>query len=110
MPASLAKAEPAREAAIADDLLVRIYTLANRMERLLDKAEAANQYRDAAALAREVRSNLELVAKLRGDATPLRDLPPCIRHLPLNIAQFVHAWPSRLVAPHRFRCSCMGYP
>ncbi len=67
LPASLAKSETARDAAIADDLLVRIYTLANRMERLLDKAEATGQLRDAAALSREVRSNLELLAKLRGE-------------------------------------------
>jgi hypothetical protein len=67
VPATLAKAQEAREVARADDLLAGVRALQTRTLAILNAAEASEQHRTALSAIREARSNLELLAKLLGE-------------------------------------------
>lgn len=67
LPATLAKAADAAEAARADDLLGEALRLQQRLERIADKAETAGHWPSAIAALSAVRGYLELRAKLRGE-------------------------------------------
>ena len=67
LPAALAKAQEAGEAAHADDLLRQVKAIQSKTLSLLLKAEAAGELRTALAAIREARGNLELLAKLSGE-------------------------------------------
>jgi len=67
VPATLAKAADAAEAARADDLLGEALRLQRRLERIADKAETAEHWPSAIAALSAVRGYLELRAKLRGE-------------------------------------------
>ena len=72
LPAALLKAKDAEEVAQADVLLRQVGELRDRALAILDKAEAAAEYRDALAAIREARGCLELLGKLAGQ---LQDAP-----------------------------------
>ena len=67
LPAALVKAQEAQEVAEADDLLSQVRTLQTRAFAILDKAEEAGELRIALGAIRELRGNLELLAKLLGE-------------------------------------------
>jgi hypothetical protein len=67
LPASLVAARQAKEIASADNLLSNVCKLQRRAERILRKAESAGDHRTALAAIREVRSTIELLAKLLGE-------------------------------------------
>ena len=67
LPATLAKAADAAEAARADDLLGEALRLQRRLERIADRAETAGHWPSAIAALSAVRGYLELRAKLRGE-------------------------------------------
>ncbi len=67
LPASLAKAEEAKETALADDLLGQVKQLRNKAISILLKAEAAGDYRTALMGIREARGCLELLAEMEGE-------------------------------------------
>lgn len=67
VPATLAKAQEAQEAARADDLLAGVRDLQARTLAILEAAEEESQHRIALAAIREARSNQELLAKLLGE-------------------------------------------
>ncbi len=72
LPASLVKAQEAKEAADADALLARVVDYQNRAIAILEKAEAVDDFRSAISALREARGCTELLAKLAGQ---LRDAP-----------------------------------
>ncbi len=72
LPATLAKAHEAGEAARGDDLLADVRDLQDRTLTILQRAEDAKEHRTALSAIREARSNLELLARLLGD---LHDRP-----------------------------------
>lgn len=104
LPAALADAETAQRVARADTLIVRVDRLSSRMERLLDKAEAGDRFADAAALSREVRGCVELLAKLSGQ---LRDGPtiyinsPQVQIYTTALLQALAPWPEARIAAAR---------
>lgn len=63
----IAKAEQAREIAQADNLLGEIVALQRRTVSIADQAEASGDLRVAVSALREVRANLELLARLAGE-------------------------------------------
>ena len=67
LPASLVAAKEAKEVASADTLLANVCKLQRRAERILRKAERAGDHRTALAAIREVRSTIELLARLLGE-------------------------------------------
>jgi hypothetical protein len=67
LPAKLVVAQAAEEVAQADILLDQVRDLQARAHRILDKAESAGDLRAALGAIREVRGNLELLAKLLGE-------------------------------------------
>jgi hypothetical protein len=67
LPAKLVMAQAAEEVAQADDLLQQVRDLQGRALAILGKAEAAGDLRTALGAIREVRGNLELLAKLLGE-------------------------------------------
>ena len=67
LPAKLAMAQAAEEAAEADTLLDQVKGLQGRAYALLDKAEEAGELKTALSAIREARGNLELLAKLLGE-------------------------------------------
>ncbi len=67
LPEELVKAQEAEEVARADRLLGEIIGLKGRALGILDKAEAAREYRPAVAAIREARGCIELLAKLAGE-------------------------------------------
>jgi hypothetical protein len=67
LPAKLVMAQTAEEVAQADDLLQQVRDLQGRALAILGKAEAAGDLRTALGAIREVRGNLELLAKLLGE-------------------------------------------
>ncbi len=67
LPATLAKAEEAKEVSRADDLLNQVRALQNKTLNLLLKAESAGDLRTALQGVREARGNVELLAKLSGE-------------------------------------------
>ncbi len=76
LPATLAKAEAAKEISRADDLLAQVEQLKRKAIALLLKAEAAGDYRTALAGVREARACLELLLEVEGeiDRTPVVNL------------------------------------
>ena len=72
LPATLAKAHEADEAARGDDLLADVRDLRDRTLTILRGAEDAKEHRTALSAIREARSNLELLARLLGE---LNDRP-----------------------------------
>jgi hypothetical protein len=67
LPAKLVMAQAAEEMVQADSLLDQIRDLQARARRILDKAESAGDLRTALGAIREVRGNLELLARLLGE-------------------------------------------
>ncbi len=67
LPATLTRAQEARTAAQADDLLAQVKSLQSRALAILDRAESAGDLRTAIMAIREARGNLELLAKLLGE-------------------------------------------
>ena len=67
LPAKLVMARAAEEVAQADSLLDQVRDLQARAHRILDKAEGAGDLRVALGAIREVRGNLELLARLLGE-------------------------------------------
>jgi hypothetical protein len=67
LPATLAKAEEAKETALADDLLGQVKQLRNKAISILLKAEASGDYRTALMGIREARGCLELLAEMEGE-------------------------------------------
>ena len=72
LPASLVRAQRAREAAQADELLAQVLDLRDRAEAILDAAEEDENWPAATGAIREMRACLELLGKLAGQ---LRDVP-----------------------------------
>jgi hypothetical protein len=64
LPAALARAQGAKQAAQADNLFGQVRDLQVRALGILDRAEASNELRTALGAIREARGNLELLAKL----------------------------------------------
>ena len=67
LPATLAKAHGAGEAARGDDLLEQVGDLQRRALAILELAERTGELRTALSAIREARGNLELLAKLLGE-------------------------------------------
>ena len=72
LPASLLKAQAAREAADADALLAQVVDLRDKALGILEKAEASEDLRAAVSAIREARGCVELLARLAGE---LKDAP-----------------------------------
>jgi hypothetical protein len=70
IPKTLALAKQAETVAEAGTLLSRVERLAARMDSIAEKAENDEDWRGAAAAARELRGCLELLAKLNGELQP----------------------------------------
>ena len=66
LPASLIEAHEAQAIAYSDDLLAQMHSLQQRTLQILTTAESARTYGLALAAIREVRGNVELIAKLQG--------------------------------------------
>lgn len=67
IPASLSTAREARQVAQADTLLGQVQALRERALGLLERAERGDDIRSAVAAIREVRSCVELMAKVAGE-------------------------------------------
>ncbi len=67
LPAKLAQAHAAKEAALADDLLAQVKALRNKAIRILQTAEAAGDLRVALLGIREARACVELLAEMEGE-------------------------------------------
>ncbi len=67
LPPTLAKAEAAKETALADDLLGQVKALRNKAIGILTKAEAAGDLRTALLGIREARSCVELLLEVEGE-------------------------------------------
>ena len=78
LPATLVKAQEAREVARADDLLDEVRSLQARALTILDRAERVGDLRTALGAIREARGNLELLAKLVGQ---IDERPQVLLHL-----------------------------
>jgi hypothetical protein len=72
LPPSLLKAQAAREAADADNLLAQVVDLRDKALSILQKAEASEDLRNATGAIREARACVELLGKLAGQ---LKDAP-----------------------------------
>jgi hypothetical protein len=66
LPATLAVAREAEQAASADDLLSQVRDLQGRAFAILDRAEGTGDLRTALGAIREARGNLELLTRLLG--------------------------------------------
>jgi hypothetical protein len=66
IPAKLAQAQDAKEIADADDLLVQLRGLRNKLVKILLAAEKSGDLKVALLGIREARACLELLAKLQG--------------------------------------------
>jgi transposase-like protein len=66
LPAELAKSQQAAEVARADDLLEQMRQLQQTTRDILNRAHLENEQRIALTAVREVRGNMELLAKLMG--------------------------------------------
>lgn len=66
LPAKLAKAKGAEEAADADDLLAQVQDLRTRALSILDTAEEAGNLKAALGAIREARESVRLLAELAG--------------------------------------------
>ena len=78
LPATLVKAQEAREVARADDLLDEVRSLQARALTILDRAERVGDLRTALRAIKEARGNLELLAKLMGQ---IDERPQVLLHL-----------------------------
>ncbi len=67
LPRALVEAQEARRVANADDLLTELESLYRRASGWLDQAEAQGDIRGAAAVMRELRGTLELIARILGE-------------------------------------------
>ena len=67
LPAALAKAKEAQEAALADDLFAQLKQLRNKAISILLKAEGAGDLRTALLGIRESRACIELLAEMEGE-------------------------------------------
>ena len=67
LPATLARAQDAAEAAHADDLLGQVRNLRDKALGILKTAEDAGQLTVALAAIREARATLELLAEMEGE-------------------------------------------
>jgi hypothetical protein len=67
LPTALTKAQEAKEAARADDLLAQLRDLTAEAHRIKNQAERTGDYRTALAGIRELVRIVELLAKLRGE-------------------------------------------
>ena len=67
LPSQLVKAREAEEITQADTLLEQVRSLQTRALSILDRADDSGDLRTALGAIREVRSNLELLAKLLGE-------------------------------------------
>ena len=67
LPASLAKAQDAKETALADDLLAQVKALRNKSISILTAAEKAGDLRTALLSIREARACIELLAEMEGE-------------------------------------------
>jgi hypothetical protein len=67
LPATLAKAQEAREVSIADDLLLQVKNLRNKAISILLKAENAGDLRTALLGIREARACIELLLEVEGE-------------------------------------------
>ena len=67
LPATLVKAEEAKEASRADDLLGQVRALQGKTLGILLRAEGAGDLRTVLGAIREARGNVELLAKLSGE-------------------------------------------
>ena len=72
LPSKLLKAQAAREAADADALLGQVIELRDKALGILQKAEDADDLRNATGAIREARACVELLGKLAGQ---LKDAP-----------------------------------
>ena len=70
LPAALVKGKDAEEVAHGDSLLDQLQSLQSKALGILTKAESTGDFRSALGAIREVRSTLELIAKVTGE---LRD-------------------------------------
>jgi hypothetical protein len=78
LPASLAAAQGAQEAAHGDDLIAQVRVLQGKALAILAKAEAAGQLNVALQGVREARGCLELLARLLGE---LQETGPTVNFL-----------------------------
>ncbi len=67
LPATLAKAQDAKETAHADDLLAQVKALRNKSISILTAAEKAGDLRTALLGIREARACIELLAEMEGE-------------------------------------------
>jgi hypothetical protein len=67
LPATLARAQDAKEIAVADTLLGQCRELQGRTLTILDRAERSHELKTALQAIREARGLLELLAKLTGE-------------------------------------------
>jgi len=67
LPETLAQAQEAAEVAHSDDLLSLLKSLAERAERIIDKAEKTRDYRTALYGIRELTRNIALRAEMAGE-------------------------------------------
>ncbi len=76
IPATLARAEEAKESSRADDLLGQVRALQGKTLGILLRAEGAGDLRTALGAIREAKGNVELLAKLSGklDERPVVNL------------------------------------
>ena len=73
IPATLVKAQEAREVAHADTLLDHLQCLQQKALDILAEAEGAGDLRTALMAVREVRSTMELTAKVTGELVNRKD-------------------------------------
>lgn len=102
IPAALALAQDAHEAAQADNLLAQVQELQAKALDLLRQAEAAGELRTALAGVREARACLELLAKLQGElaqeGTVNITLAPAWVQLRTVILNTLRPWPDARLA------------
>ena len=67
LPKELIKSEETKEIARADNLIGQVQSLKDRADNILDKAEQGKSYTIALQAIKEIRSIVELLAKLSGD-------------------------------------------
>ncbi|MCX6692407.1 MAG: hypothetical protein NTW33_10285 [Methanoregula sp.] len=72
IPASIVKAEEAKEIAKGNDLLKYVRGLLGKSVRILDSAEGSGDLRTACSAIREARGCLELLGKVTGELTAVQ--------------------------------------
>ena len=74
IPASIAKAEEAKEIAKGDDLLRYVKGILGKAVSYMNQAEAAGDLRTACSAVREARGCIELLGKVTGELGPNNQL------------------------------------